>query len=111
MCLPARCLWLCALVLAGLGVFAAVAQTSDHPRLMAQVASGEVIASAWSPDVRTALTGGREFLRYVGYRLNVNSVAFSHDGQSVLTGSEDGTVRLWNAGNGKNLHTLKARAR
>jgi WD40 repeat protein len=38
-------------------------------------------------------------------------VAFSHDGQSVLTGSEDGTVRLWNAGNGKNLHTLKARAR
>jgi hypothetical protein len=42
--LPARYVWLCLLALAGLGVFAAGAQTAEHPRLMAQTASGEVIA-------------------------------------------------------------------
>jgi hypothetical protein len=42
--LPARYVWLCLLALAGLGVFAAGAQTAEHPRLMAQTASSEVIA-------------------------------------------------------------------
>jgi len=114
--LPARYLWLC--VLAEFGVFAAGAQTSDHPRLMAQAASGEVIACAWSPDGHTVLTGGREgrarlwdastgeeIQSYQGEAW-IRDVAFSADNRSVLTVSnldEKTTVQLWDAASGKEL--------
>ena len=77
--LPARYLWLC--VLAGFGVFAAGAQTSNQPRLVAQVASGQVVACAWSPDGRTVLTGGWE-----------------------------GKARLWDAATGDELQSYQGEA-
>jgi len=114
--IPVRCLWLC--VLSGYGVFAAVAQTGDHPRLMAQVASGQVIACAWSPDGRTVLTGGwegkarlwdaasgEELQSYQGEAWIIH-VAYSSDHRNVLTVSsldQKTTVQLWDAASGKEL--------
>jgi WD40 repeat protein len=37
----------------------------------------------------------------------VRAVAFSPDGRTVLTGSEDGTARLWEAATGKEIATLR----
>jgi WD40 repeat protein len=99
-------------------MFTAVAQTGDHPRLMAQVASGQVIACAWSADGRTVLTGGREgkarlwdaasgeeLQSYQGEAW-VTHVAFSTDHRNVLTVSsldEKTTVQLWDEKSGKEL--------
>ncbi|MGA3263157.1 MAG: WD40 repeat domain-containing protein [Terracidiphilus sp.] len=99
-------------------MFAAVAQTSDHPRLVAQVASGQVIACAWSPDGSAVLTGGREgkarlwdvatgeeLQSYQGEAW-IRDVAFSTDHRRVLTVSsldETTTVQLWDEASGKEL--------
>jgi WD40 repeat protein len=85
---------------------------------MAQVASGQVIACAWSPDGRTVLTGGwegkarlwdaasgEELQSYQGEAW-IMHVAFSTDHRNVLTVSSfDGktTVQLWDAASGKEL--------
>ena len=42
-----------------------------------------------------------------GHTNAVNSVAFSADGTHVVSGSADGTARVWNAGSGELLHELK----
>ena len=116
--LPARYVWLCLLALAGIGAFAAGAQTAEHPRLMAQTASGEVIACAWSPDGRSVLTGGREGMARLwdaatGAELKsfqgeawISYAAFSTDHQRVVTVSsrdEKTTVQLWDVTTGKEL--------
>ena len=38
---------------------------------------------------------------------DIFTVAFSPDGQTLLTGSFDDTIRLWNVTNGKFLRTLR----
>ena len=72
---------------------------------------------AISPDGRFLVSGGQsaEFQvwdlkdnsllndRFVGHSDRVHSIQFSSDGKRVMTGSEDGTVRLWNAESGKQL--------
>jgi WD40 repeat protein len=73
-----------------------------------------VVAVAFSPDGRAALTGSYdrtarlwdaatgqprgEPLRHENW---VNAVAFSPDGRAALTGCTDGTARLWDAATGQ----------
>jgi WD40 repeat protein/tRNA A-37 threonylcarbamoyl transferase component Bud32 len=82
---------------------------------------GWVWAVAFSPDGRTALTGGKDNLarrwdartgRPIGEPLRhshpVWAVSFSPDGRTILTGSGDdtkhvGEVRMWNAATGEPL--------
>ncbi len=47
---------------------------------------------------------GREVRRFLGHKDAVGAVAFSPDGRSALSGSADGTVRLWDLKTGKELH-------
>ena len=42
----------------------------------------------------------------IGHEDTVNSVAFSPDGQMIVSGSWDETIRLWDVNTGKNLETI-----
>ena len=55
----------------------------------------------WQPKAHLALKTLR------GHLDAVTSVAFSPDGRRILTGSNDGTAKVWNAASGKELVTLK----
>ncbi|KAF7972841.1 hypothetical protein HWV62_16950 [Athelia sp. TMB] len=43
-----------------------------------------------------------------GHSERVNSLAFSPDGSKIMSGSSDGTIRLWDAVSGAHLNTLKS---
>jgi WD40 repeat protein len=70
----------------------------------------EVYAVAFSPDVHSLASGGVEGVRLwslygagrpyqaehlTGHDGAVKSVAFAPDGSTLLSGSQDGTARLW----------------
>ena len=42
-----------------------------------------------------------------GHTRNVNSVAFSPDGRTIVSGSSDDTLRIWDAITGKHMQTLE----
>lgn len=48
-----------------------------------------------------------EIVTQLGHSSSIASVAFSPDGQTVVTGSNDGTARLWDAENGRELDQLR----
>jgi WD40 repeat protein len=50
--------------------------------------------------------GGGEVQTITGHTAGVNSVAFSPDGQHIVSGSRDKTLKIWDANNGKQLQTL-----
>jgi WD40 repeat protein len=43
----------------------------------------------WDP------TTGRELRRFAGHRGGVSAIAFTPDGRSLVSGSEDGTGLVW----------------
>jgi len=77
---------------------------------------------AWSPQGNIlAVAAGSEIELYEvnslqpsmatlhGHTNTINSVAFSPDGTSVASGSDDGTIRIWNVGTGHQQALLKPR--
>lgn len=88
------------------------AMTGDVHRTLTAPRLPWVQSVAYSPDGLTiASSGGREIHRWdvmtgeqkqalKGHRDSVNGLAFSPDGQTIATGSDDGTVLLWNAETG-----------
>ena len=44
---------------------------------------------------------GAEVFSLVGHTARVRGIDFSPDGKLIATGSRDGTVRIWDAGSGK----------
>jgi WD40 repeat protein len=69
------------------------------------------ILSRWEPDrlwlgdrtirVWNATTGQMEGSPFTGHTDSVNSVAFSPDGNRIVSGSDDRTIRVWNATTGQ----------
>ena len=49
---------------------------------------------------------GEHLKTLTGHTETINSVCFSPDGTTVISGSNDKTVRLWNASTGEHLKTL-----
>jgi WD40 repeat protein len=49
---------------------------------------------------------GRETLKLMGHTMPVASIDFSPDGNLIVTGSEDGSARLWRAQTGEPVATL-----
>ena len=59
-------------------------------------------------EVRTNLPPGVKLLRTLeGHQDQVNSVTFDSKGETLASGSDDNTVKLWEARSGKLLRTLK----
>jgi len=75
-----------------------LAFSADGRRIL--TGSADATAKVW--DAHT----GRELLSFAGHTGSVKSVAFSRDGRSALT-SSDNTAKTWNADNGRELLTLK----
>ncbi len=52
------------------------------------------------------LVEGREYNRLIGHNYSVNSVSFSSDGKTLVSGSDDSTIKLWNVETGQEIRTL-----
>ena len=58
-----------------------------------------------------SLVGCQQTLTLKGHSEAVNGVAFSPDGKQIVSGSDDNTVRVWDATTGQQSLTLKANSR
>jgi WD40 repeat protein len=95
-------------------------QAQPHAQLMVQLGlAGSTQALAYSSDGRYFVANnfkaallfdvasGRQLRSFTGHSDVVTSVAFSPDGKTVLTGSDDETARLWDVRTGLELRRLE----
>ena len=86
----------------GKGGISEIAYSLDGRRLAVATAIG-----IWLYDVQT----GEELDLLTGHRGAVHSVAFSPDGNIIVSGGGyDGTIRLWDANTGRHIRTLTGHA-
>ncbi len=90
---------------------------SESDRELLNLQNRSEPCSAWSPDGEKILTGitlwdassGRQLLTLEGHADGtdmINSATFSSDAKLIVTGSWDGTAKVWDAASGKVLRTL-----
>ena len=60
-------------------------------------------------DIRDAVTG-ESVRRFPGHDPDVNAVAYSPDGERLLTTGDDGAARLWDPDTGEQVHALEGQA-
>jgi hypothetical protein len=75
-------------------------------RLAVSAQTGRILVPGGAEVLLVDVTSGAVRHRLAGHGKAVSSVAFSDDGKLALTGSHDQSLRIWDAGNGKNLATL-----
>lgn len=69
-------------------------------------------SAAWVWNVTDIFeNGGKEIATLLGHTDWIRSAQFSPDGKWIVTGSRDGTARLWDATNGKELAVMGEPAR
>ncbi|MEJ2118417.1 MAG: WD40 repeat domain-containing protein [Alphaproteobacteria bacterium] len=76
---------------------------------------GAAVTAAGGATLYSAVTPGKFLWRHIndhstrtftGHSNSVNSVAFSPDGRTALSGSKDNTLKLWDVASGKELRTF-----
>lgn len=80
---------------------AATIQNSIVERLV--TASDDCTMYLWEPS-----TGTKPIARLIGHQKQINHVTFSPDGLYIASAGWDNHVKLWNAGDGKFIATLRA---
>src|SRR5262249_4016085 len=76
--------------------------------LLARRAGGAGHTGQGEDALREALIGSRCGLLLRGHRAAVRDVALSSDGTRVISGSQDGTARIWDAKTGRSMALIPA---
>jgi len=83
----------------------------DRPDRVAVSADGKVAIAASHRSLSAwDVENGREWDRFVGYGSMFQVVAVSAKGESVVSASQDGTLRVWAVESGKEKRTLSGHA-